>query len=252
MTTAERLFALHGIDGVSLRQIGAAAGDRQQLGRAVPLRIEGRPGEGDPAPPAAAHHSAPQAARPARSRPTICAARSKRTCCRSSSRPRTTSSYYTMFLEQLMRYGHRAASVRRSSRCLPGVAEGLRRSREPDAAQLPGGAASGSHQPGLGDLPARLGRSRASAPLRCDHGAVRAARERAVRRPGGLPAGAGVGETLAALAAARSLRVTKRVGRVVTRLRRPRRRARDRHRCRQRHRTRVRRIPSPAAAAGWS
>ena len=55
---AERLFAERGIEGVSLRQIGAAAGQRQQLGGAVPLRLEGsaRPG-GVRVPPARASAS---------------------------------------------------------------------------------------------------------------------------------------------------------------------------------------------------
>ena len=59
---AEGLFAERGIEGVSLRQIGAAAGQRQQLGGAVPLRHQGtaRPGGVRVPPPAP-----PRAARPA-------------------------------------------------------------------------------------------------------------------------------------------------------------------------------------------
>ena len=91
--TAERLFALHGLDGVSLRQISAEAGQRQQLGGAVPLRLEGtvRPGDlrvphppPDAAPPVLLVHEAKKAVQSA-----TCGPASSRTSCRSWRRRRT-------------------------------------------------------------------------------------------------------------------------------------------------------------------
>jgi AcrR family transcriptional regulator len=104
LTTAERLFALHGIDGVSLRQIGAAAGmgnnsavqyhfgSKEELARAIllhrlPHLIQRRKLLGLRA---AAHDL--RAVVEAHLLPVIELAEEE-------------SSYYTMFLEQLMRYG---------------------------------------------------------------------------------------------------------------------------------------------------
>jgi len=47
LLAGERLIADHGVDGVSMRQIGAAIGSGKQLGGPLPLRFEGESRRGD-------------------------------------------------------------------------------------------------------------------------------------------------------------------------------------------------------------
>jgi AcrR family transcriptional regulator len=104
LTTAERLFALHGMDGVSLRQIGAAAGmgnnsavqyhfgSKEGLARAILL------------------HRLPALIQRRKLLSLRADANDLRAVVEAHLLPvieqaEDESSYYTMFLEQLMRYG---------------------------------------------------------------------------------------------------------------------------------------------------
>jgi AcrR family transcriptional regulator len=211
VTTAERLFALHGIDGVSLRQIGAAAGvannsavqyhfgSKEGLVQAILLhrlphiiqrrKLLGLRTAGDDLRAEVEAHLLPVI-----------------------EQAEDESSYYTMFLEQLMRYGINEHPFDE----LPTAYRESQRAYIERVGRM------------LGHLPAALRPDRTNqASTICLHAS--ADRERA-RHFGAkvVPFALHVGElfdglvgfllapvseeTLAALAGARPLRITKRVG----------------------------------------
>jgi AcrR family transcriptional regulator len=104
VTTAERLFALHGIDGVSLRQIGAAAG----IGNNSAVQYHF--GSKDGLLKAILLHRLPGIIQRRKLLGLRAAPRDLRAAVEAHLLPvieqaEDESSYYTMFLEQLMRYG---------------------------------------------------------------------------------------------------------------------------------------------------
>jgi AcrR family transcriptional regulator len=104
LTTAERLFALHGIEGVSLRQIGAAAG----IGNNSAVQYHF--GSKDGLVKAILLHRLPGLIQRRKVLGLRIAPRDLRAAVEAHLLPvieqaENESSYYTMFLEQLMRYG---------------------------------------------------------------------------------------------------------------------------------------------------
>ena len=115
---AERLFALHGIDGVSLRQIAAEAGSANNS--AVHYHFGSKTGliaaifrTGSPSSSASAACSRPAAT------PTTSDRGSRRTTCRCSTLAEAPDNHYVSFVEQLQRRWTSAGASATSTATLP-------------------------------------------------------------------------------------------------------------------------------------